>query len=191
MIRKNRFILILFFLYFIVNVQAQSYYADKTFGIGVSSGILEHYEKVYPVTAVGISLAQTFDFAAGFSKIGKYNVNIISWSISFKPRKRQTFMFPQLNFSYSHWEYSKYNYYDFINFGLALFLRPFTSRKFDLYIVPMISRDSNFQYERDIISALAICYGVHLNKRFTVNIEPNVVFDEKPAYAVSLGIYFE
>ncbi len=39
MIRKNRFILILFFLYFIVNVQAQSYYADKTFGIGVSSGL--------------------------------------------------------------------------------------------------------------------------------------------------------
>lgn len=191
MIRKNRFILILFFLYFIVNVQAQSYYADKTIGIGVSTGILEDNGKIYPLTAVGISLAQQFDFAAGFSKIGKYNVNIISWSISFKPRKRQTFIFPQLNMGYSHWEYSKYHYHDFINFGLALFLRPFTSSKFDLYIVPQISRDSNFQYERDIIPALAICYGVHLNKRFTVNIEPDIVFDKKPAYAVSLGIYFE
>ncbi len=191
MIKKNGFILILFFLYFIVNVQAQSYYADKTFGIGVSSGILEHYGEVYPVTSVGISLAQTIDFAAGFSKIGKYNVNIITWSISFKPRKRQTSTFPQLNVSFSHWEYSKYRYEDFINFGLALFLRPLTSRKFDFYIVPQISRDSNFQSERDIIPALAICYGVHLNNKFTINIEPNVVFDGTPAYAVSLGIYFE
>lgn len=191
MISKNRFILILFFLYFIVNVQAQSYYADKTFGIGVSSGIFNDNGEVYPLTAVGISLAQKFDFAAGFSKIGKYNVNIISWSISFKPRNRQTFMFPQLNAGYSHWESSKYDYHDFINFGLALFIRPFTSSKFDLYIVPQISRDSNFQYERDIIPALAICYGLHLNKRFTINIEPNFVFDKNPAYSVSLGIYFE
>ncbi len=191
MIRKNRFILILFFLYFIVNVQAQSYYADKTFGIGVSSGIIEHYEKVYSVTAVGISLAQKYDFAAGFSKVGKYNVNIISWSFSFKPRNRQTFMFPQLNFGYSHWKRSKYDYYDFFNFGLALFLRPFTSSKFDLYFVPQINKDINLRHERDFITALAICYGLHLNKRFTVNIEPNFVFDRIPTYSVSLGIYFE
>ncbi len=191
MIRKNRFILILFFLYFIVNVQAQSYYADKTFGIGVSSGILRHYDKSYPVTAVGISLAQKLDFVAGFSKIGEYNVNTISWSISFKPKNRQTFMFPQLNFGYSHWESDKYHYHDFINFGLALFLRPFTSSKFDLYFVPQINKDINLRHERDFITALAICYGLHLNKRFTVNIEPNIVFDGEPAYAVSLGIYFE
>jgi hypothetical protein len=188
------YILILFAV--AANLCAQSYYARKNIGVGVSTGCLLFRDKAHNMNAAGLSLMKQIDIVIGGSQIFDHSINVYSLSYALNGGNNKRLIFPSMNFGFTHIrindsEYTERN--DHGNLGLGVIINPFykeTNNK-DLYIIPSFSFSDKEDNSFNGTFAINLAYGHHINEHIVLSFEPGITFSDDPTISASVGVYLE